>query len=97
MTTYLIIKNGHEHKEHKEHKEHRRDARKTFFKEAKDMLWNPPSTWHEHMADPKKIIDMEYRELKAAEAAGDMTKWRENVLHLAAACGLTMVHEYNKG
>ncbi len=29
--------------------------------------------------------------------SGDMTKWRENVLHLAAACGLTMVHEYNKG
>ena len=83
-------KHGHMHK-------HEHDARKTFFKEAKAMLWNPPATWHEHMADPKKIVDMEFQELKKAETAGDMKAWHENLLHLAAACGLTMLHEYNKG
>ena len=51
MTTYLIIKHGNG--------EHKHDARKMFFKDAKDMLWNPPETWHSHMADPKKIVDME--------------------------------------
>ena len=90
MTTYLILENEHKH----EHKKH--GSRKSFFKDAKDMLWNPPETWHQYMANPKKIVDMEYQELKKAEAAGDMVKWRENLLHLAAACGLTMIQEYNR-
>ena len=93
MSLYLVLKDS-EHRHHKKH--HERDEKKQFFKDAREVLWNPPETWHEHMGNPKEIIDMEYRELKAAETKGDTAAWKENLLHLAAACGLAILKVYNK-
>jgi hypothetical protein len=85
MTAYLIIC-------HKKDK----DQKKEFFKDASKILWDPPKTWHSLMGTPNKIIDMEYQELKDAEAKGDIAKWKENLLHLAAACGLAILDTYHK-
>jgi hypothetical protein len=94
MSIYLVLKDSSEHRHNRKH--HEPDEKKQFFKDAREILWNPPETWHEHMGNPREIIDMEYRELKAAETKGDMVAWRENLLHLAAACGLAILKVYNK-
>ena len=86
--SYIIICKHKHSKDTTQHAE--------FFKDASKILWNPPETWHSLMGTPNKIIDMEYQELKDAEVKGDIAKWKENLLHLAAACGLAILDTYHK-
>jgi hypothetical protein len=88
MAYVIICSKNHHHKD--------KDQKHEFFKDASKILWDPPQTWHSLMGTPNKIIDMEYGELKDAESKGDIAKWKENLLHLAAACGLAILDTYHK-
>ena len=57
-----------------------------FMGHVKKVLCDPPTTWHTMMKDPDGIIAMEHEELKKAKASNDIKSWRENLVHLAAAC-----------
>ena len=60
--------------------------KKTVVHKIKWLMCNPPETWHRWMAEPHKIIEMEYGELLKAKEAGDMDLYCKELLHVAAAC-----------
>lgn len=60
--------------------------KKTIVHKIKHLMCNPPETWHKWMAEPHKIIEMEYGELEKAKEAQDMDMYCKELLHLAAAC-----------
>ena len=60
----------------------------SFHSKVEHTVCNPPETWHKHMEDPMYIIKMEYNELVKAYEEKDQAGYRENLVHLAAACTL---------